>query len=92
MQVVATPLTCDNTRVNRDWDVNNYSFSANLIGDDSVWCSGVTLWNNDDCSGEPVYELPFEDSPFAEAQCLPDFLEPGFVSFKLNCFGFPGEE
>ncbi|KAJ5833877.1 hypothetical protein N7474_002188 [Penicillium riverlandense] len=91
-QVSVTSLTCGHTSVDRDWSVNNYSFSAHLIGDDSGCCSSVSVWNNDDCSDEPVYELPFEHGPFAEPQCLPEFLEPGFVSFKLNCFEFPGEE
>ncbi|CAL5871671.1 uncharacterized protein PFLUO_LOCUS5924 [Penicillium psychrofluorescens] len=92
MQVSTTPLTCANTPVNRDWNVDNYSFSADLIGHYSGWCSGVIVWNNEDCSGEPVYEVLFEDGPFAEPVCLPDFLEPGFVSFKLDCEGFHGEE
>lgn len=34
--------------------------------------------------------LPFDGEPVVQGQCLPDVLEPGYVSFKLECFGFPG--
>lgn len=87
--VIATPVTCDKTIVNRDWSIENYSFNAHLDTKDSIFCHGVTIWNNDGCSGTPDYFLPFNHSPFVEGQCLPDFLEPGYVSFKLACEGFP---
>jgi hypothetical protein len=87
--VTATPLTCDKTTVNRDWSIDNYSFRARLDTKDSIFCHGVTIWNNDGCSGKPVYFQPFDHSPFTEGQCLPDILEPGYVSFKLACEGFP---
>ncbi|KAI2701970.1 hypothetical protein CBS147332_7746 [Penicillium roqueforti] len=87
--VSVTPVTCDKTPVNRDWSIDNYSFRARLDTKDTIFCHGVTIWNNDGCSGEPVYFLPFEHSPFAEGQCLPDILQPGYVSFKLACEGFP---
>ncbi|KAJ5682551.1 hypothetical protein N7462_005716 [Penicillium macrosclerotiorum] len=88
--VTATPATCDKTTVNRDWSIDNYSFKAYIDTKDALLCHGVTIWNTDDCSGEPTYFLPFDGSPVAQGQCLPDFLDPGYVSFKLDCFGFPG--
>jgi hypothetical protein len=87
--VTATPLTCDKTTVNRDWSIDNYSFSAHLDTKDTLFCSGVVIWNNDGCSGKPVHFLPFHHSPIAEGQCLPDILDPGYVSFKLACEGLP---
>lgn len=85
--VVATPVTCDKTPVNRDWSVDHYSFTAHLDTKDALLCSGVTIWNNEDCSGDPVYFLPFEGGPVAEGQCLPDILDPTYVSMKMDCFG-----
>ncbi|KAJ5224889.1 uncharacterized protein N7469_008392 [Penicillium citrinum] len=91
--VTATPVTCDKATVNRQWDIDNYSFKAHLDTKDALLCSGVTIWNNDDCSGRPVTFLPFEGGPIAQGQCLPDILDPGYVSFKLECFGgFGGPE
>lgn len=87
--VSATPVTCDKTTVNRDWSIDYYSFNAHLDTKDALFCHGVTVWNNEDCSGEPVYFLPFEGGPVAQGQCLPDILDPGYVSFKMECFG-PG--
>jgi hypothetical protein len=34
--------------------------------------------------------LPFDGEPVVQGQCLPDVLDPGYVSFKLECFDFPG--
>ena len=82
--VSATPVTCDKTTVNRDWSIDNYSFTAHLDTKDALLCSGVTVWNNEDCSGEPIYFLPFEHGPVAQGQCLPDILDPGYVSFKMD--------
>lgn len=89
VDVSVTPATCDKTTVNRDWSINNYSFHARMDTKDTSSCHGVIVWNNDGCSGEPVHFLPFQHGPFSEGQCLPDILEPGFVSFKLACPGFP---
>ncbi|KAJ5082388.1 hypothetical protein N7532_011431 [Penicillium argentinense] len=86
----ATPLTCDKALVNRDWSIDFYSFKAHLDTKDALLCSGVTVWNDDSCSGEPVYFLPFHGEPVAQGQCLPDILDPGYVSFKLECFGHGG--
>ncbi|KAJ5883124.1 uncharacterized protein N7473_010010 [Penicillium subrubescens] len=88
--VTATPVTCDKATVNRDWSIDNYAFKAYLDTKDALLCSGVTIWNNDDCSGEPVSFLPFDGEPVVQGQCLPDILDPGYVSFRLECFGFPG--
>lgn len=88
--ITATPATCDKTTVNRDWSIDHYSFKAYLDTKDAFLCSGVTVWNNDGCSGEPVYFLPFTGKPVEQGACLPDFLEPGYVSFKLECYGTSG--
>ncbi|KAJ5499542.1 hypothetical protein LT330_000411 [Penicillium expansum] len=88
VDVAVTPATCDKTTVNRDWSINNYAFKARLDTKDTAFCQGVIIWNNEGCSGEPVHFLPFNHSPFAEGQCIPDILDPGFVSFKLACAGF----
>ncbi|KAJ5985752.1 hypothetical protein N7499_007956 [Penicillium canescens] len=88
-RVTATPLTCDKTPVNPDWSIDNYSFTAKLATKDAAYCHGVIIWNNDGCSGKPTTFLPFDDSPFAVGKCLPDILDPGYVSFKLAC-DFPG--
>lgn len=88
--VTATPATCDKTTVNRQWDIDNYSFRAHIDTKDAMLCQGVHIWNNDDCSGETAYFMPFNGRPVVEGLCLPDFLEPGFVSFKLECHGFGG--
>lgn len=85
--ITATPVTCDKTTVNRDWSIDYFSFKAFMDTKDAELCSGVTVWNNDACSGEPAYFLPFTGRPVEQGQCLPDFLEPGYVSFKLECFG-----
>lgn len=85
-QLTSTPLSCDKTTVNRDWDVNNYAFKATMNTKDAYKCAGVTVWNNDDCTGEPVYFLPFDGNTEVQGQCLPDFLEPGFVSFRTECW------
>ncbi|KAJ5391829.1 hypothetical protein N7509_007319 [Penicillium cosmopolitanum] len=91
--VVATPVTCDKTVVNRDWSVDHYSFTAHLDTKDALLCSGVTVWNSEDCSGKPIYFLPFEGGPVAQGQCLPDILDPTYVSFKMSCFdGLGGVE
>lgn len=87
--VTANPLTCDKTTVNRDWSINNYSFRAFLDTKDALLCEGVTVWNNEDCSGNPSYFLPLSHGPVTEGLCLDEFLEPGYVSFKLECHGFP---
>lgn len=87
--ITATPATCDKTTVNRDWSIDHYSFKAYLDTKDALMCSGLTVWNNDGCSGEPAYFLPFTGKPVEQGECLPDFLDPGYVSFKLECFG-PG--
>lgn len=86
--VTATPVTCDKANVNRDWSINNYAFKAYLNTKDALLCSGVTIWNNDDCSGNPVSFLPFDGEAVVQGQCLPDILDPGYVSFQLDCFGF----
>lgn len=88
--VTATPLTCDKTTVNRDWSINNYAFKAFIDTKDALLCHGFTVWNTDDCSGNPWTYVPFDGKPVIEGICLPDSLDPGFVSFKLDCFGFPG--
>ncbi|KAJ5161678.1 hypothetical protein N7492_007070 [Penicillium capsulatum] len=88
--VTATPVTCDKTTVNRDWSINNYSFRTFIDTKDALLCEGVTVWNNDDCSGRPAYFQPLGHGPVTEGQCLSDFLDPGFVSFKLECHGFGG--
>jgi hypothetical protein len=87
--VTATPVTCDKTTVNRDWSIDNYSFRARLDTKDALFCSGVAIWNNDGCSGRPDHFLPFNYSPIAEGECIPDILEPGYVSVKLICEGYP---
>ncbi|CAG7993172.1 unnamed protein product [Penicillium salamii] len=88
--VAVTPLTCDKTTLNRDWSINNWSFKAHLDTKDAQLCRGVVIWNNEGCTGKPVHFLPFDHhSPIAEGQCLPDTLEPGYVSFKLACDEFP---
>lgn len=88
--VTATPLTCDKTTVNRDWSINNYSFRAFLDTKDALLCHGITVWNSDDCSGKPWTYVSFDGEPVVDGVCLPDTLDAGFVSFKLDCFGFPG--
>lgn len=89
--VTATPATCDKTTVNPDWSIDNYAFKAYLVTEDALMCEGIAIWNNDACSGEPAYFLPFNGLPVVQGQCLPDFLDPGFVSFQLACPGFfPG--
>lgn len=88
--VTATPATCDKTTVNPDWSIDFYSFKAFMDTKDTLMCEGVTVWNNDACSGQPVYFLPFAGEPVEQGQCLPDFLEPGYVSFQLACHGFGG--
>lgn len=88
--ITATPATCDKTTVNRDWNIDNYSFKVYMDTEDTWMCEGVTVWNNDACSGEPAYFLPFTGAPVTQGQCLPEFLEPGFVSVQLSCPGFPG--
>lgn len=88
-QLVATSVTCEKTTVNRDWSIDNYSFKAYLATKESVFCSGIHVWNNADCSGEDAYFMPLDGKPVVEGICLPDFLDPGFVSFKLEC-GYPG--
>lgn len=90
--VTATPVTCDKTTVNRDWSIDNYSFRVHLDTKDAAFCHGVTIWNNDGCAGEPAHFQPLSHGPFTEGQCLPDIFEPGFLSFKLACGGFPGEK
>jgi hypothetical protein len=87
--VTATPLTCDKTPVNRDWSIDNYSFRARLATKDAFFCQGVIVWNNDGCSGEPAAFVPFHHEPVVEGECLPDIFEPGYVSFKLACEGYP---
>ncbi|KAJ5450605.1 uncharacterized protein N7458_007054 [Penicillium daleae] len=86
---IATPVTCDKATVNRDWSIDNYSFTAYLDTKDALLCSGITIWNNDDCTGEPVWFLPFDGEPVVQGQCLPDILDAGYVSFRLECFDFP---
>ncbi|KAJ5468133.1 hypothetical protein N7475_005885 [Penicillium sp. IBT 31633x] len=88
-EVVATPITCDKTTINPDWSIDNYSFRVHLDTKEAAFCHGVTIWNNDDCSGRPAYFQPLGHSPFTEGQCLPAIFEPGFISFKLACEGFP---
>lgn len=88
--ITATPATCDKTTVNRDWSIDNYAFKAYLDTKDALLCSGVAVWNNDDCSGHPVTFVPFHGEPVEQGQCLPDILDPGFVSVRLECEGFPG--
>ncbi|KAJ5738788.1 hypothetical protein N7493_001943 [Penicillium malachiteum] len=83
--ITATPVTCDKTTVNRDWSIDKYAFKAILDTKDALFCSGVTVWNNDDCSGTPDYFLPLGDGPVTQGQCLPDFLDAGFVSVRLEC-------
>ena len=87
--LIATPVTCDKTSVNRAWSIDHYAFKAYLDTKDALLCSGVTIWNNDDCTGEPVSFLPFDGEPVVLSQCLPDILDPGYVSVRLECFGFP---
>ncbi|KAJ5578350.1 uncharacterized protein N7459_007314 [Penicillium hispanicum] len=87
--ITTTPATCDKTTVDRDWSIDNYSFRAFHDTKESLLCHGVKVWNNDQCSGEPSYFLPFNGEPVVNGECLPDFLEPTYVSFKLDCFGFP---
>ena len=87
-QITATPATCDKTAVSRDWSVDYYSFRAFPDTKDALLCRGVEVWNNDDCSGQPSYFLPFNGEPVVNGECLPDFLDPTYVSIKLDCFGF----
>ncbi|KAJ5773505.1 hypothetical protein N7457_008401 [Penicillium paradoxum] len=88
--VAANPLTCEKTTINSDWSIDSYSFRARLDTKDAALCHGVAVWNNDDCTGKPVHFQPFHHGPLTEGRCIPDILEPGFVSFKLACPGFPG--
>jgi hypothetical protein len=92
--LVATSVTCEKTTVNLDWSVDHYSFKAHLATKESVFCSGIYVWNNADCSGDIDYFMPLDHKPVVQGVCLPDFLDPGFVSFKLECghAGFPGGE
>ncbi|KAJ5434607.1 hypothetical protein N7491_005202 [Penicillium cf. griseofulvum] len=85
------PLICDRAPVNRDWTIDNFSFNVHMATKDTAFCYGMTVWNNDNCSGKPVHFQPFQSSysPLIEGKCLPDILDPGFVSFKLACEGFP---
>ncbi|KAJ5987490.1 hypothetical protein N7451_011855 [Penicillium sp. IBT 35674x] len=87
--LVATSVTCEKTTVNRDWSIDHYSFKAYLATKESVFCSGIHVWNNADCSGDDDYFMPLSGEPVVQGVCLPDFLDPGFVSFKLEC-GYPG--
>ncbi|CEO59364.1 hypothetical protein PMG11_04041 [Penicillium brasilianum] len=86
--VIATPVTCDKAAVKRDWSIDYYSFRAYLDTKDAFLCSGVTVWNNEDCTGKPFYFLPFEGEPVVQGQCLPDIFDGGYVSVRLECFGF----
>lgn len=88
--VTATPVTCDKATVDRQWNIDYYSFKAFLDTKDAFLCQGVTIWNNDDCSGSPVSFLPFHGSPVEQGLCLADSLDPTYVSFKLACEGFGG--
>ncbi|KAJ5627750.1 hypothetical protein N7490_009978 [Penicillium lividum] len=86
--LTATTVTCEKTTVNRDWSIDNYAFKAYIDTKEALWCSGVSVWNNADCSGNVDYFMPLDHEPVTEGVCLPDFLDAGFVSFKLEC-GFP---
>ncbi|KAF7717477.1 Uncharacterized protein PECH_004721 [Penicillium ucsense] len=86
VSMTSTPLSCDKTTVNRDWDVNNYAFKATMDTKDAYKCAGVSIWNNDDCTGEPVFFLPFDGQTEVQGQCLPDMLELGFISFQTECY------
>jgi hypothetical protein len=88
--VIATPVTCDKAAVKRDWSIDYYSFRAHLDTKDAFLCSGVTVWNNEDCTGKPFYFLPFDDEPVVQGQCLPDIFDGDYVSVRLECFGFSG--
>ncbi|KAJ5937751.1 hypothetical protein N7454_004093 [Penicillium verhagenii] len=87
--VTATTVTCDKTTVNRDWSIDNFAFKAYIDTKDALFCNGVHVWNNDNCAGDSDYFMPFDHQPVVQGVCLPDFLDPGFVSFQLDC-DFPG--
>ncbi|KAJ5901868.1 hypothetical protein N7495_002396 [Penicillium taxi] len=87
-EVATTPVTCDKTPVSRQWNVDFFSFKALMDTKEAKLCSGVYAWNNDDCSGEPWSFLPFDGEGVVQGQCLPDSLDPTYLSFQLSCYGY----
>lgn len=82
--ITANPATCDKTPVNRDWSIDHYSFKSYLDTKDALMCSGVTVWNNDGCSGEPAYFLPFTAGPSSRAHVSLTSLSPDTSPSSLN--------
>lgn len=81
--ITATPLTCDKTTVNRQWDIDEYSFKAALVTKDAFLCEGVSVYNTDDCSGKG--ELSSQFWAFIDS-----FI--GEVKYFLPFHGSPVEE
>jgi hypothetical protein len=86
--VTATSVTCDKLPVNRDWSIDYHSFRVHLDTEAARWCSGVEVWNNEGCAGKPDIFVPLDGERDVNGLCLPDTLEPTFISFKLACEEF----
>ncbi|KAI9931925.1 hypothetical protein ASPWEDRAFT_40281 [Aspergillus wentii DTO 134E9] len=87
-KLVATKDTCSSAKVKHSFDIDTYSFSADIITPDTPFeCQGVGIYANEDCDGEPDYFLPFDGKkPHVQSPCLPDHFDK-FVSVKLLCHG-----